>query len=108
MAVRRFTSMGVAYSLSMHFESYVRMQHFVRRSTFVPFRRFLGDVQREFMQRLLVALHSTLGSCFRDALQEGGADVVVYLKKNEIEIVNNMSRQTGPAAVSRATLLRHT
>jgi hypothetical protein len=26
----------------------------------------------------------------------------------EIEIVYNMSRQTGPAAVSRATLLRHT
>jgi hypothetical protein len=41
-------------------DSYVRMQHFVRRSTYVPFRRFLGDVRREFMQRLPAAHHGTL------------------------------------------------
>jgi hypothetical protein len=34
---------------------------------------------REFMQRLFVALHGTLGSCLRDALHEGGADAVACL-----------------------------
>jgi hypothetical protein len=29
---------------------------------------FLGDVRREFMQRLSIALHGTLGSYLRDAL----------------------------------------
>jgi hypothetical protein len=55
---------------------YVGMQYFVRRSTFVPFRRFIGDARREFMQRLFTALHGTLGSYLRDALQEGKVDVV--------------------------------
>jgi hypothetical protein len=32
------------------------------------FRRFGGDVRREFMQRLCAALHGTLGSYLRDAL----------------------------------------
>jgi hypothetical protein len=54
------------------------MQHFVRRTT-VPFRRFWGDVRREFMQRQSAALHGTLGSYLRDALQEGSADVVARL-----------------------------
>jgi hypothetical protein len=52
------------------------MQHFVRRSTFVPFRRFLGDARREFLQRLSTALHGTLGSYLPYALQEGSADAV--------------------------------
>jgi hypothetical protein len=30
---------------------------------------FFGDVRRELMQRLFAALHGTLGSYFRDALQ---------------------------------------
>jgi hypothetical protein len=34
--------MGNAYSRSLRFESDVRMQHFVRRTTFVAFRRFWG------------------------------------------------------------------
>jgi hypothetical protein len=34
------------------------MQHFVRRSTFAPFRRFWGDMRREFLQRL--AFHGLL------------------------------------------------
>jgi hypothetical protein len=55
------------------------MQHFVRRATYIPFRRFLGDVRRESMQRLSVALHGTLGSCLRDALREGSADAVAGL-----------------------------
>jgi hypothetical protein len=55
------------------------MQQFVHRTTYVPFRRFLGDVRREFMQRLSVALHITLGSYLRDALQEGSADAVACL-----------------------------
>jgi hypothetical protein len=55
------------------------MQHFARRSTSVPFRRFLCDVRREFMQRLSVALHGTLGSYLREAFQEGSADAVACL-----------------------------
>jgi hypothetical protein len=57
----------------------VRMQHFVRRTTCIPFRRFLGDVRREFMQRLSTALHGTLGSYLCDALQKGSANVVTCL-----------------------------
>jgi hypothetical protein len=76
VAVRRFPCMGAADSRSLRSDSYVRMQHFVRLSTSVPFRRFLGDVRREFMQRLSVALRGTLGSYLRDAFQEGSVDAV--------------------------------
>jgi hypothetical protein len=56
------------------------MQHFVRRSIIsVPFRHFLEDVRREFVQRLSTALQSTLGSHLRDALQEGSAHALAYL-----------------------------
>jgi hypothetical protein len=57
-------------------DSYVRMQHFVRGSTCVPFQRLLGDVRRKFLQRIFAAFHGTLGSHLRDAFQEGSADVV--------------------------------
>jgi hypothetical protein len=67
VADRRFHGMGVAGSRSLRFDNYVRMQHFVRRSTYIPFRLFLGDVRREFMQRLSAALHGTQGSYLRDA-----------------------------------------
>jgi hypothetical protein len=50
-----------------------------RRSTHVPFRRVWGDVRREFMQPLFAALHGTLGSQLRDALEEGTVGVVAYL-----------------------------
>jgi hypothetical protein len=60
-------------------DSYVRMQHLVRRSIYVPCRPFLGDVRRYFVQRLSTALHGTLGSYFRDALQEGIVDVMACL-----------------------------
>jgi hypothetical protein len=50
--VHRFLGMGAADSRSLRSDSYARMQHFVRRSTFVSFRRFWGDVRCEFMQRL--------------------------------------------------------
>jgi hypothetical protein len=52
-----------------------------RRIIYVPlsFSTFLGDVRREFMQRLSAALHGTLGSHLRDALQEGNLDVVACL-----------------------------
>jgi hypothetical protein len=69
VAVRRFPGMGAADSRSLRSDSYVRMQHFVRRTTFVPFRRFWGDERREFMQRLFAALHGTFGSYLRDALK---------------------------------------
>jgi len=68
VAVRRFFGMGAADSRSLRSGIYVRMQHFVRRTTCVPFRRFLGNVRREFMQRLSTPLHGTLGSYLRDAL----------------------------------------
>jgi hypothetical protein len=35
-------------------------------------------LRREFLQRLSVGLHGTLGSCLRDALYEGCANVVSY------------------------------
>jgi hypothetical protein len=59
--VRCFPGTDVADSCSMRSGNYVRMQHFVRRSTYVRFRRFWGDVLREFMQRLFAALHGILG-----------------------------------------------
>jgi hypothetical protein len=42
VAVRRFPGMGAVDSRSLRSGIYVRMQHFVRRSTSVPFRRFWG------------------------------------------------------------------
>jgi hypothetical protein len=57
VAARRFPGMGAANSRSLRSDNYVRMQHFVRRTTSFPFRRFLGDVRREFMQRLSAALY---------------------------------------------------
>jgi hypothetical protein len=70
VVVRRFLGMGADDSRSLRCDSYVRMQHFVRRSTYVPFRRFWEDVRREFMQRFSAPLHGTLGSYLRDAFQE--------------------------------------
>jgi hypothetical protein len=80
VAVRRFPGMGAAGSRSLRSDIYVRMQHFVSRSTYVPFRRFWADVRREFMmQRLSTALHDTLGSYLGDAFREGSADAVACL-----------------------------
>jgi hypothetical protein len=79
VAVRRFPNMGVADSRSLRFDSSVHMQHFVRRSTSVPFRRCSGDVRREFMQRLSDILHGTMCPFLRDALHEGSAGVVACL-----------------------------
>jgi hypothetical protein len=42
VVVRRFHSIGAADSRSLRYDGYVRMQHSVRRSTYVPFRRFWG------------------------------------------------------------------
>jgi hypothetical protein len=39
VAVRRFLGIGVVDSRSLRYNNYVRMQHFVRRSIFVSFRR---------------------------------------------------------------------
>jgi hypothetical protein len=79
VVVRCFRGMGVADFRSLRFNNYIHMQHFVRRTTSFPFRRFWGDVRREFMQRLSAALHGTLGSYLRDALHEGSADAVACL-----------------------------
>jgi hypothetical protein len=73
-AVRRFPSMGADDSRSLRSESYVR------RTTKIPFRGFLGDVRREFMQHLYTALHGTLGSYLRDAFQEGSSNVVACFR----------------------------
>jgi hypothetical protein len=78
-AVRRFIGMGTTDSRSLRYGNNVRMQHFVRRSTYAPFRRFSGDVRREFLQHLYADLHGSLGSYLRDALQEGSADTVACL-----------------------------
>jgi hypothetical protein len=45
VAFRRFHGMGAADSRYLRCDSYVRMQHLVRRTTSVPFRRFWGDVR---------------------------------------------------------------
>jgi hypothetical protein len=79
VAIRRFHGMGATDSRSLSYAKYIRMQHFVRRTSYVPFRRFLGDVRREFMHRLFVALHGTLVSYLRDALHEVSANVVACL-----------------------------
>jgi hypothetical protein len=80
VAVRRFLGMGVADSRSLRYGNYVRMHNFVPRTIFGPFRAFLGDVRREFMQRLSAALHGILGSYLRDALQEGSIDALACLR----------------------------
>jgi hypothetical protein len=60
VAARRLHGMGAANSRSLRSHRYVRMQHFVRQSTYVPFRRFWGDVRREFMQRLSMVFFMVL------------------------------------------------
>jgi hypothetical protein len=74
LAARRFPCMGVADSRSLRCDTDVTMHHFVHRTAFVPFRRFSGGRATKFMQRLSLALHDTLGSYLRDALQEGSVD----------------------------------
>jgi hypothetical protein len=61
VAVLRFLGMGDVLSRTLRSDSYARMKAFVRRPTSVPFRRFLGDVRRELMQRLSMVNHDTLG-----------------------------------------------
>jgi hypothetical protein len=68
--------MGVGDSRSFRYDIYVRVHHFVRRPTSIPFRRFWGNVRREFMQRLFDALNSALGSYLRDAHQDGSVDAL--------------------------------
>jgi predicted metal-binding protein len=60
VGVSRFSCMGAANSRSLRFDNDVRMWHFIRRYTCVPFRRFLGDVRRVYMQCLSAALHGPL------------------------------------------------
>jgi hypothetical protein len=79
VAFRRFLGMGDVESCSLRAENYGRMQHFVCRTTYVPFWRFWGYVRLEFMQRLSAALHGTLSSYLRDALHEDGVDVMACL-----------------------------
>jgi hypothetical protein len=83
---RRFPSMGAAGSRSSRSESYARMKELVRQSKYVPFHRFHGLVRREFMQRLPVGFHGTLGSNFRDTLQEGGATVIARLPSPRAQV----------------------
>jgi hypothetical protein len=65
VAVRRFPNMGAAYSRYLRSDSYaVCMRHFVRRATYVPFRRFLGDVRQELIQRPSLPLHGILDPIF--------------------------------------------
>jgi hypothetical protein len=46
VVVRCFPGMGAADSRSLRSHTYVRMQHLVRRATYVPFRCFCGDLRR--------------------------------------------------------------
>jgi hypothetical protein len=67
VVVRRFIGMGDADPRSLQSNGFVRMHHFVRRTTIVPFRRFGRCNCREFMQRIIAILHDTFGSYLRDA-----------------------------------------
>jgi hypothetical protein len=42
VVVRRSHGIGAADPRSLRNDNYLRIQHFVRRSTYVPFRRFWG------------------------------------------------------------------
>jgi hypothetical protein len=42
VVARRFPGMGAMDSHSLRYDNYVHMYHFVRRSTYVSFRRFWG------------------------------------------------------------------
>jgi hypothetical protein len=77
VAVRRFH--GAPDSRSLRYDSYARMKEFLRRPTYVPLCRFLGDVPREFMRRLSIVLNGTLGSYLCDSLHEGGVAAVACL-----------------------------
>jgi hypothetical protein len=76
VALRRFPGFGAHVARSLRSESLPRMKKFVRESTSPIFRRFLGDVRREFFQRVSIVLHSTLGSYLADAVQGGRAAAV--------------------------------
>jgi hypothetical protein len=64
VAFCRFHGMGIADSRSLRCDSYVRMHNFVRRSSCVPFRRYLGNVRREFLLKRISA--GILGSYLLD------------------------------------------
>jgi hypothetical protein len=70
VALGRFHGIGATDSRSLCYATYARMKHVVRRSTLIiPFRRFWGDVRREFMQRRFASLHGTSVSYLCDAFQ---------------------------------------
>jgi hypothetical protein len=68
--------MGATLPRTLRCNIYPRMKEFARRSVSIPFRRLFVDVRREFMQRHSLVRHSTLGSYFRDALQEDSVGIV--------------------------------
>jgi hypothetical protein len=53
VAIRRFLGMGAADSRSLRSETYARMKDFVRRFTYVPFRRFLGKLILKLKSKLI-------------------------------------------------------
>jgi len=73
VALRRFPGFGAHVARSLRSESFLRMKKFVRDSTSPSFRRFLGEVRREFYQKISIVLHSTLGSYLADVVQGGRA-----------------------------------
>jgi hypothetical protein len=62
------TGMVVVPSRTLRSCSFARMKAYICRSTYAPFRRYLGNVRRELMQWLSLVFHGTLlGSYLRDA-----------------------------------------
>jgi hypothetical protein len=78
VAVLRVHGMGTVDFRPLRSNTSLRMQYFVELLLFL-FSNVFGDVRREFMQRLLAALHGTLDSYIRDALHEGSANAVACL-----------------------------
>jgi hypothetical protein len=79
VAVLRVPGMGVDDSC---FYNYVRMQHFVCRTTYVHDQHFWG-MCGENSCNVFSCSYGTLGSYLRDALHECSADVVACLLVHE-------------------------
>jgi hypothetical protein len=65
VSFRRFPGMGIVDSRTLRFDGYVRIQHFVLRTRYVPFRRSRGDVHSCNVFPMLFMVLS--GSYLRDA-----------------------------------------
>jgi hypothetical protein len=62
VAVRPLPCMGAIDSRCLRSDSYFRMQHFVRRATYIPFRGFLGENSCNVFLLLFMVLWLTIAA----------------------------------------------